>query len=542
MKVAPFLLTLIAMMLTAVALPALAEELELLPLGGGELATSFGRASAGSYVATASSRELLLDELAAELVKARVVLIGEAHTDIEQKAFHAALLEAMAGLKRELVLGMEFFLRTDQEALDAWLAGSIDDGELLRRTAWYDRGSYRFEYYRPVMEVARSRGLRVVGLNLPREIPRAVNRGGLKALTDEQRAEVGEVATDGSPEHRYLIARYFGETVALMPPDWFENMYAAQCLWDVVMARSILANLRHDETMVVIVGSGHVAYGVGISRRIAEELAVAGRPAMAVATFCPVTAPPPPDPDDDPAGHPMGGHGKGMGAAAASPAGFTRTLADYVGVFPDAGGVEAYPQLGFQLAEGEGPPTVSMVWPDSTAAAAGLASSDRIVDVNGLQPVGRSELRTLLAAIEWRQRVGFLVERDGRQQEIAMLLYPKVDLNEPATAPGWSLAPAMEIDPEAAGAVAAVAGEPAPRSILVSRGGVPQWLEVRAGEALDEVHEVDSDGRVVRSLYRTPRVDGAVELRYRRGADGSLESIVRVDRSGRELTDEGVGP
>jgi len=183
-----------------------------------------------------------------------------------------------------------------------------------------------------------------------------------------------------------------------------------------------------------------------------------------------------------------------------------------------------------------------MVWPDSAAAAAGLASGDRIVDVNGLQPAGRSELRTLLAAIEWRQRVGFLVERDGQQQEIAMLLYPKVDLSEPATAPGWSVAPAAEIDPEAAGAVAAAAGEPAPRSILVSRGGVPQWLELRAGEALAEVHEVDGDGRVVRSLYRTPRPDGAVELRYRRGADGSLASPVRVDRSGRKLTDEGVGP
>jgi hypothetical protein len=151
-----------------------------------------------------------------------------------------------------------------------------------------------------------------------------------------------------------------------------------------------------------------------------------------------------------------------------------------------------------------------MVWPDSTAAAAGLASGDRIVDVNGLQPAGRSELRTLLAAIEWRQR--WLPRRrdgDGGDRHA----HPKVDLSEPATAPGWSVAPATEIDPEAAGAVAAVAGEPAPRSILVSRGGVPHWLEVRAGEALDEVHEVDGDGRVERSLYRTPRVDGAVELR-----------------------------
>jgi hypothetical protein len=257
-----------------------------------------------------------------------------------------------------------------------------------------------------------------------------------------------------------------------------------------------------------------------------------------VATFCPVTAPPPPDPEEDPAGHPMGGGGKGMGAGAAtaSPASFTRSLADFVGVFPDAGGVEAYPQLGFQLAEKEEAPTVSMVWPDTVAAEAGLAAGDRIVDVNGVRPAGRSELRALLAATEWRQRAGFLVERGGEQQEVAMLLYPKVDIGEPATAPGWSIATAADVDPAAGSPVAEAAGGPRPRSVLVRRDGVPQWAEVRTGDALDVVHELDADGRVVRSLYRVPQPDGAVEVRYRRTAGGMLESAVRVDRTGRELT------
>jgi hypothetical protein len=39
----------------------------------------------------------------------------------------------------------------------------------------------------------------------------------------------------------------------------------------------------------------------------------------------------------------------------------------------------------------------------------------------------------------------------------------------------------------------------------------------------------------VRSLYRTPRVDGAVEIRYRRDQAGLLISTLRVDRTGGEL-------
>jgi uncharacterized iron-regulated protein len=516
---------------------AAADELDLLPLGGGELATQFGAVNAGGFLATASGRELSLAELAGELVKSRVVLIGESHTDIDQKRFHAALFEAMADLKPELALGMEFFLRSDQATLDAWISGEIDDSELLRATEWYDRGSYRFDYYRPVMEAARTRGLRVVGLNVPREILRAVNRGGLESLTDEQQAEVGDIATDGSAEHRYLVSRYFGETVALMPAGWFDNMYSAQCLWDVVMARSILSELRPGETMVVIVGSGHVAYGLGISRRIQDELAAAGRPPMAVATFCPVMAPPAPEPDDDPAGHPMGGeHGHGMGIAA-KPARFTRTLADYVGAFPDTGGVEAYPRLGLQLTEEDDQISVSMAWPDTPAAAAGFESGDRILDLNGREPANLTELRAWLAATEWHQRVGFRIGRgaEDQEQEIAVLLYPDVDLTEEDVAPGWTVEEVTGPDPEQSAAVSALERSAPSRAVLVSRDGAPQWVEVRTGDVVDEVHEVDDDGRVVRSVYRAPRTDGAVEVRYLRAEDGAVLGTTRLDRTGAVL-------
>lgn len=524
--------TIFTVAVLAAAIPTLADELDLLPLGDGELATRIGAVAPGSFVAAATEDELTLPELAASMVDARVVLLGEAHTEMEQKLFHAALLEAMADLDDHLVLGMEFFLRSDQPALDAWVAGEITEDELLARTEWYDRGSYRFGYYRPVMEAARLRGIRIVGLNVPREIPRAVNRGGLEALSDEQRELVGGPVTPGTDEHRYLIARYFGETVALMPEDWFENMYAAQCLWDVVMARSILDQLGEDETMVVIVGSGHVAYHLGISRRIQDELAAGGRPAIPVATFCPVTAPPPPEPDDDPSGHPMGGgHGHGMGPEV-SPARFTRSLADFVGGFPDSGGVEAYPQLGLQLGEDDGRPVVSMAWPDTPAAAAGFEHGDLVLDVNGYQPPSLSALRSRLAGIEWGQRVGFLVERAEERQEIGLLLFPDVDLTERVIAPGWSVERVDQLDPTSASAVEPADGEPVARTELVSRDGTALRVEVKADDLLEEVHELDEAGRVTRSLYRVARPDGAVEVRYTRADDGSVTATVRLDRTG----------
>jgi uncharacterized iron-regulated protein len=527
-------MTMMLVLAATAALPVAADELDVLPIGDPSLATSLASTPPGTFFDCREDRALELEELASELVRARVVLVGEAHTDLQQKLFHADLLAAMAELEPELVLGMEFFQRSDQEALDAWSRGELDESQLLEATEWIDRGTYNFGYYRPVMEVARDRGIRVVGLNVPREIVRAVNRGGLESLSDVQQAEIGEVTTDGSPEHRYLIERYFGETAAMLPPGWFDNMYAAQCVWDVAMARSILANLGDGETMVVIVGSGHVAYDLGISRRIRDEVAGTDRADLTTVTFAPVTAPPP-DPEGDPHGHPVGGHGMGM--AADKPARFTRSLSHYVGAFEDTGGIEAYPRVGLRLKEDDKGVQVSMAWPDTPADGAGFESGDRILDLNGTTYDDLSSLRKALEGIQWSERLGFRIRRGDDEREIAVLLFPQVDRAEEEVAPGWAVEPLATFDP-VNGRVDESAVDNAPqRVVLVSRDGAPSWVEVRSGDSLDETHELDSDGRVVRSLFRTALEDGTVELRYERDEAGEVVTALRYDRAGTMISE-----
>ncbi len=282
----------------------------MLPLGDSELANQLGSAGAGSIYDAAGRLQVDLAELAGRFAEADVVLLGEEHTAMDQKLLHAEIVEAMAPPGGRWCSPWSSSSAATMPALGRWVRGEIDERQLLEEAGWYDRGGYRWEYYRPVMEVARAHGMTIVGANVPREIPRAVNRGGLEGLSDEQRLEVGEITTDGSPQHRYLISRYFGDTVAMLPPGWFDNMYAAQCLWDVVMARSILAEVKEGATVVLVVGSGHVAYDLGIPRRLDDEREASGLPQLKVVTFCPATAPAP-DPDGEPSGHPMGGgHGR----------------------------------------------------------------------------------------------------------------------------------------------------------------------------------------------------------------------------------------
>lgn len=489
--------------MTAVGGVVMADELDLLPLGDGDLRYRIGAASAGALVDAATGEEMALPELAAALARADVILVGEEHTHMAQKRFQERLLRALAARRTGLVLGMEFFERGDREVLQRWFEGELDDEGLREAVGWYDRGGFRWEYYAPLLRAAREEGVPVVGLNVPREIPRAVNRGGLENLDEAQRAEVGEIDVAASAEHRYLFARYMGETSAMLPPAWFANMYAAQVVWDTVMARSVLADLPEEGAMMVVAGTGHVSYGLGISRQLARE--TTGR--LRVATVCPVLAPPPEE-DGQPMGHPMGpGHG-----GSASPARFVRSLADYVAVFADTGGIEEYPRLGITLGEtDDGIPTVGMVFPDSLAEQIGLEHGDRIVGLHESVPGSTDELRRRLSALEWGQRLALVVERDGERQTLSALLFPDPLLRDPEPLPGYHVEQ-TRVEATDTGIVVTAgegeAGTPAEERLLVTAPDGARRLEVRRHGVLEEVHILDEEGRVTDSLYRTGEPTG----------------------------------
>jgi len=514
----------VMLVVIGVATAVSAAEVDLLPLGDPARALELASAPPGAFYDTHTGGEVAFDDMVAAMASSRVILLGEDHTRMEQKLVQARILDALAERGARLVLGMEFFDRGDREVLAKWVDGSLDGDAFLLASGWYDRGSTRFEYFRPIMEVARRRGIPVVGLNVPRAIPRTVNMRGLAGLDEAQRREVGEVTTDGSPEHRYLIARYFGDTVAMLPPGWFDNMYAAQCLWDVVMARSILADLPDDATMVVVVGSGHVAYGLGIARRIADERRAASLPPLQVTTYVPVEAPAP-DPEGEPSGHPMGGHGD---EASVPPGQFVRSLADVVAVFPPSGGIEAFPSLGIQLAAtDDGRPKISRVWPDTVAEGVGLAAGDIVQTLDGRAPADLAHLRLELAGLEWGVRTELVVERDGKPVSVPMLLFPEVVSDEREVAPGYTADPCEPVDPESATPLALIDADHRLQAIKVVPKDGPSRVEERVGSVLEAVHELDDAGRVVRSLYRQPRADGSTEIRYRRDADGAVVETLR---------------
>ena len=67
----------------------------------------------------------------------RVVFVGEQHDRYEDHLNQLAVVAGLHEKGRDLAIGMEFFQQPFQPHLDAFVAGEIEEKELLRRTAYF---------------------------------------------------------------------------------------------------------------------------------------------------------------------------------------------------------------------------------------------------------------------------------------------------------------------------------------------------------------------------------------------------------------------
>lgn len=219
-----------------------------------------------------TGREASFEAMVNDSMGARAVYVGEEHDRPEHHELQAAVVRALHRRDRSLAIGMEMFQRPFQAALDDWVAGRIDEEELLARTEWEERWGFGFEMYRPILEHAREHRIPVVALNAPREVTRAIARGGLEALTVEQRATLPELDLDDA-RHRALVEEALAGHHG-MDETTLERFYTAQVVWDETMAEAVAETLAAPDAprrMVVLAGGMHVREGRGIPQRAARR-------------------------------------------------------------------------------------------------------------------------------------------------------------------------------------------------------------------------------------------------------------------------------
>lgn len=208
------------------------------------------------------SEVVTVDDMIDALSQVEIVFIGEKHDDSFAHNWELFIWQALGSDHRALAL--EMFETDVQSVLDAYLAGEISEEEFLAESRPW--GNYAADYA-PMVEYAKQSGFRVIAANVPRTYAAMVARGGFAAVVEEPGFEELLVDSSNTLYREMFLATMeaIGDQMHGMPVAP-ENLYRAQLLKDVVMARSILG-----DKVVFVCGSFHSDYHSGIPDQISSD-------------------------------------------------------------------------------------------------------------------------------------------------------------------------------------------------------------------------------------------------------------------------------
>jgi uncharacterized iron-regulated protein len=343
---------------------------------------------------TKTGEQITPDDLAKRLSATHLLLIGEEHTNTQFHGVQLRVLQALVRAGRHVMIGLEMYPYTEQRFLDQWHDGLLTEEGFLRLSRWYDNWGYNWQYYRDIFVLARDHQVPMYAVNTPRDVVAAVRKKGLANLTPEESAHIPkDIDVDNADHMTFFRAAFEDEQGPVhgagMPEEMWKNMLSAQCTWDATMGYNAVQALKQANDpkaiMVVLVGSGHVAYGLGIERQARKWFD------GSITTLIPVSVT-------------MAKVGP-IKSVRASYANFTW------GVLEEVDSV--FPTLGTSTAVGQGETArkVIIVQKDSPAEKAGIKVGDVMVSVDGVPLADRETFSRLIAAKRWGDTASIVVKR-----------------------------------------------------------------------------------------------------------------------------------
>ncbi|HNW90342.1 MAG TPA: ChaN family lipoprotein [Bacteroidales bacterium] len=196
-----------------------------------------------------------------DIMSCEVVLFGEMHNNPISHWLELQLTKDLfKEKKQDLVLGAEMFETDNQELLNNYLLGKINEDTLKSQARLWP--NYETDY-RPLIEFARNTNLKVVATNVPRKYASVVMKDGfekLNSLDENDKKFIAPLPIEYDPE----LEQYKKMLEMQMGGHSSPNLPKAQALKDATMAHFILANASQDKLFLHFNGTYHSDYFEGI--------------------------------------------------------------------------------------------------------------------------------------------------------------------------------------------------------------------------------------------------------------------------------------
>ena len=224
-----------------------------------------------------------------------VVLLGEAHANLEHHRWQLQMLSSLHARNPNMVIGFEMFPRRVQEALDKWVAGSLSVAEFLDASDWKHGWSIDAKAYLPLFHFARMNKIPMVALNIDSRLRKEVSLKGFDILSEDRFKGVTRPAEPSKAYLEYLMLIYKkhdrNHKTKIITEDLdFQRFVRGQQLWDRAMAQALHSALTRLESppvvgvqalfsaltqperplVVGIMGAGHIRNGYGVPHQLMD--------------------------------------------------------------------------------------------------------------------------------------------------------------------------------------------------------------------------------------------------------------------------------
>lgn len=210
------------------------------------------------------------DVLTAALQGQRVIFLGEVHDNAVQHALRIEVLRRLVAAGERPAIAFEQFDRERQSDIDrARRERPRDAGYLIEQGG--GAKTWRWEFYRPFVQLALDFDLPIVAANLSRKDAMKLSTEGWSVLFDAAAIEklgIERLPAEIRAAHQREIQRGHCD---LIPAGDLPAMARAQIGRDLVLAQSIRPYLAQG--VVLLTGNGHVRKDIGVPAWLtAEEL------------------------------------------------------------------------------------------------------------------------------------------------------------------------------------------------------------------------------------------------------------------------------
>jgi uncharacterized iron-regulated protein len=387
-------------------------ESDCLPIGDRYKKYELCPVSVDQIINTHTNKESSFEEMIDILKQKRIVMIGESHTNQLHHDLQLKIIKGLVESGKPVVLALEMYNPSQNDKLADWISGKTDPNSFLEQTGYLSTWGHNYRYYKAIFDYTRDQHLPIYGANVDRKYASKIGKGGLESLSHDEIQLLPHIDTS-NVEHRFLI-NILMEGMGASMPQFFKNMYPAQCLWDCAMGTgAIEVAHRHPEaTVVLLAGSGHVIYNLGIGRIIKNQSN------LSFASVVPVDIETSNEEEKENIAH-------GMGMGQGSPNRIVaRSYGDFLWGLTEME-QDLYPSLGITLRESteKGFP-IKSIFPGTIAYENGLRSGDVLMAINGKTFNDLFSIKKFLQFVNWDDTLNFKIMREQETKEIKCSIQP----------------------------------------------------------------------------------------------------------------------